>query len=205
MVVSVVVVICGEEYPTISAAAAALNLSSEVIRRRLDSPLERWKDWTRKGQTKPQTRSRASREVIIDGIRYASVSRAAQTLGLTFNTVYGRCESTLDHFANYQFADPEPTRHSPRVNGVAVMVYGQRYKTLLSAAQANGVCSMTLSRKMHCPRHPDHYYIDTRTGQPLPKGRPYEKHHRSATGASTTSITEEISPPPQTDSKPATT
>lgn len=175
MVDTVVVVICGMEYPTISAAATALNLSSDVIRRRLDSPLERWKDWTRKGQTKPQTRSRASREVIIDGVRYASVNLAAKSLGLTFNTVYGRCESTAEQFDHYQFADPEPTRQSSRVNGIEVMVYGQRYKTLLSAAKAKGVCSMTLSRKMLCHRHPECYYIDTRTGQPLPKVKSREK------------------------------
>lgn len=187
MVTAVVVVICGVEYPTIAAASVALKLSSEVIRRRLDSPIERWKDWTRKGYTKESKRSRASREVIVDGIHYPSINVAAQTLNLTFNTLYGRCESTAEKFAQYQFAAPEPTRKRPRVNGVMVVVQGQQYKTLLSAAKAHGVCSMTLSRKMQCPKHPHHYYVDVRTGQPLPKGKPHEKRDPRTTGAGPTS------------------
>lgn len=165
-----VVIICGTEYPTIKAASVALQLPIDTIRLRLKSSVDRWSEWTRKDTPKQSHRSRGSREVMIDDVRYASINLAAKALGLTFNTVYGRCESTSVKYAGYRFIDREPTRRRKRLKGVVVMMEGRSYDTLAAAAKIKGVHSMTLSRKMGHPRYPTYYYADRKTKQRINHG-----------------------------------
>lgn len=175
-----VVIICGTEYPTITAASAALHISIDTIRMRLKSKVEHWSDWIRKGNPKQTRRSHKSREVVVNGISFPSVHLAAQSTGLTYNTVYGRCESTAAEYSCYRFVDNIQTRCRQRFKGIVVIVDGCSYDTLSAAAKVKGIHSMTLSRKMGQPRYPTYYYADRKTGQRIKhKETQHENNQRS--------------------------
>lgn len=158
------VIINNVEYASIKLASLILKLPVDTIRQRLDSTLRKWASWVRKGVEKILKDDRGSRRVRINGVEYPSVNQAAAALGQTVNMVYGRCKSQEESFKYYEFLDVKPTRAHQRVKGVEVVANGRRYKTVKAAAEAEGVHSMTISRRLNNKRNADYYYINARTG-----------------------------------------
>ena len=158
------VIINNVEYATIKLASLALKLPVDTIRQRINSALRKWAGWVRKGVEKILKDERGSRKVRINGVEYPSINQAAAQLGQTVNMVYGRCKSKEECFKHYEFMDVKPTRKHLRTKGVVVMVKGMRYTTVKAAATAEGVHSMTISRKLRSKRYPEYYYVNARTG-----------------------------------------
>lgn len=159
------VVINGVEYDSIAKAAQALNVDVDYVRRRVDSVLDMWASWHRKGDVLSVRPSRAKRAVKIGETVYESVAAAAKTTGLSHNTVYARITSESPAYKGYQFISPHPTRVSKKHTHLEVVVDGVEYSDLGAAARS---LNMTPHGLRNCTRRgygKAVHYRDKKSGQ----------------------------------------
>lgn len=157
------VIIDGIEYPSITLAAAALQLETDTVRRRVNSRIQTWAGWVAKGEQKSVSPSRATRRVKINEVEYPSIQAAAKALGLTHNSLYGRITSESEQYAGYQFVTTHPTRISDRTPNVRVEADGETYRTLEAAAQARGVTRHGMRNRMRQVGGVN--YVQAKTGE----------------------------------------
>lgn len=165
------VVINDCDYPSIVDAAVMLNLHIDTVRRRVNSTLETWKNWRFKSVVNKVSKpTRSTRAVLIKGVRFESITAAAEALGVTYNTLYGRILSDAADYEGYSFADLTPCRiranpdpDKPAI--VMVRVNGKTYPNLRAAAKAEGITTHGLRNRKRQTQTASVEFINARTGE----------------------------------------
>ncbi len=136
------VIIRGQSYETISAAAQATGESFKIISTRCLSP--NYPDYVRLDGRQVQKLSapKVGQPVVINSVEYRSISEAAKSLGLSDGAVIYRCRSTV--WTEWKFSDPsrqDSVSFTPGFSStpVAVFVDGIRYESQSEAAAAHRI------------------------------------------------------------------
>ncbi len=98
-----------KEYSTMNDAAKALNVDRKTINFRVESKNWRYRSFYLEGSPKKIEDLKILKidcPCIVDGINYSSVSQAIEKLQIPMSTFLYRCESTEQHFCNYEFKRP---------------------------------------------------------------------------------------------------
>ena len=99
----------GTLYSTMNDAAKALNVDRKTINFRVESKNWRYRSFYLEGSPKKIEDLKILKidcPCIVDGINYSSVSQAIEKLQIPMSTFLYRCESTEQHFCNYEFKRP---------------------------------------------------------------------------------------------------
>jgi len=91
----------GVLYSSLSEASKILELSRSLLKYRLD--FAKWTDYEWIDPPKEIKRSKNSKKVLIDGIKYPSITQAASNLGLHPGIVNKRCKN--NSHPNYSFIE----------------------------------------------------------------------------------------------------
>lgn len=90
-----------QEYFSISEASRLLDISTSLLRYRLNSL--NWKEYIWLDPPSENKQPSSSKKVLIDGKEYSSLAQAGSILGLHPKTISKRCQSQF--FSNYSFVE----------------------------------------------------------------------------------------------------
>ncbi len=151
---SIEIIVDGELFPSLSAAARAYSISISTARNNLDS--NKVSNWQYADIHKRQV-SNVARPVVVDNNFYSSVAVAAAKHGISVDTVRTRIK-TLDNWRYYDELSPEETIKVTGVNetqirsfahGRKVQVGDVIYPSIHQAAKAHGIADKTVRKRIN--------------------------------------------------------